>query len=178
MAWRGISLIFSEKEKEQKVIKICPSAGFNPPSPTWVGTTAFDKDAKGLPTPAWKRIMNNPEDIRNIIVSMNNISLVPIDGFISNGNHVCLRKSELSYCWDYPVKVDIKQLYNIPKKEKIYCVFTDGNASNLLVVNNKTSIEMEACGYTKKTSKHPTQESFAPLLIGVIKNKTVLVNSI
>lgn len=156
MGWRGISLIVSgEAEKEAKVIKICPRAG-NLTRPTWVNTICFDRNEDGTPTPAWKKAASG--SIRDVVANIKGISLTRIDLFKSNGNII-----------------SIKDLYNF--NGIAYCGFVvNKNVSSLLVVGNKTAKEMEACGYTKKSSRHPTQESFAPLIIGVADNKTVLVN--
>jgi hypothetical protein len=157
MGWRGISLVAHGSGQKQELIKICPRVG-SPSRPTWVNTLSFDKDENGQPTPSWKKIASSPEGLKEVIVKINGLSLIPIDLFKSNGT-----------------VVSIKELYNFPGKA--YCAFVHNkNISSLLVVGNKTAAEMEACGYTKKSSRHPTQESFAPLIIGVKDNKTVLVN--
>lgn len=155
MGWRGISLIASGSGKQQQLTKICPRAG-NLTRPTWVNTICFDRNEDGTPTPAWKKAAAG--SIRDVITKVKGLTLARIELFKSNGN-----------------VISIKDLYNF--NGIAYCGFVvNKNVSSLLVVGNKTAKEMEACGYTKKSSRHPTQESFAPLIIGVADNKTVLVN--
>ena len=157
MGWRGINLIICKKDKKQQLIKLYPRMG-NGSSRTWVNTICFDRDEFNNPTPSWKKIINSPEEVREVVAKIKDLSLIPIDAFKSNGS-----------------VVRVKELYDFTRPT--YCLFTyNNNIGSLLVVGNKTAKEMEACGYTKKTNKHTTQESFAPLIVGVKENKTVLVN--
>jgi hypothetical protein len=151
MAWRGIRTLSYGKETKQKIIRICPNAAA-PSRPVWVNTTQIDMyDSK--PSALWRKLQNG-KDIKEILDVMKNISLIPVDTFVSNKNIV-----------------KVSDLYDVDGEK--YCVFsTQNKMSSLLVTSTKTAKEMTVCGYTKK------KESYMPLLLVVKDKKISVLNSL